>query len=177
MRATISAFAFAGAKMGGIVGVLVGLPISIFGFLVMRDPMRLSIFAPGEGGYYQRMVLDTSQRNSLRAFGMLICLFGAGIATAGLGTAFRARVLQAMSSRLWVLMGLLFAALWCFGVGVSVWQAFRGKSLGLSDWFQSRRRAIELGPIDVFPPITPQMRKEALAFTIGLLILVCIAAY
>ncbi len=162
--------------MGGIVGMIIGLPIAVFGFLVMRNPMRLSIFAPGEEGYYQRMVLDTSQRNSLRAFGMLICLFGTGIATAAMGAAFKARVLQAMSSRLWALMGLLFATFWCFGVGVAIWQALRGKSLGWSDWFQSRRTAIQLGPIDMFPPITPQMRKEALAFTIAFLILVCLAA-
>jgi hypothetical protein len=161
--------------MGGIIGALVGLPIAIFGFLVMRNPMRLSIFARGEEGYYQRMVLDTSQRNSMRAFGVLICLFGTGIATAALGAAFKVRVLQAMSSRLWALMGLLFAAFWCVGVALGIWQALRKKSLGWSDWFQSRRQAIELGPIDVFPPITPQMRKEALVFTIVLLILICVA--
>jgi hypothetical protein len=162
--------------MGGIVGVFIGLPIAIFGFLVMRDPMRLSIFAPGEEGYYQRMVLDTSTRNSLRAFGVLICLFGAGIGTAGLAATFKAPVLRTMSSGLWALMGLLFLALWCYGVGAAIWQTLRGKSLGWSDWFQTRRRAIELGPIDVFPPITTQMRKEALVFTIGFLVLVCLAA-
>ncbi len=91
--------------MGGIVGALVGLAIAIFGFLVMRNPMRLSILAPGELGYYQRMVLDKSSRNSLRAFGMLMCLFGAGVATAGLGAAFKAHALQAMSDGLWSLIG------------------------------------------------------------------------
>jgi hypothetical protein len=162
--------------MGGIVGALVGLAIAIFGFLVMRNPMRLSILAPGELGYYQRMVLDKSSRNSLRAFGMLMCLLGAGVATAGLGAAFKAHALQAMSDGLWSLLGVLFLALWCIGIAVAVWQALRKKSFGWSEWFQSRRRAIELGPIEVFPPITPQMRKEALAFTIGFLILVCVAA-
>jgi hypothetical protein len=162
--------------MGGIVGAILGLPIAIFGFLAMRDPMRLSIFAPGEEGYYQRMVLDKPSRNSLRALGMLICLFGAGIATAGLGAAFKVRSLEAVSTSLWSLLGLLFLAFWCFGVVLAIWQAFRKKSFGWSDWFQLRGRALELGPIDVFPSVTPQMRKEALVFTIGFLVLVCLAA-
>ena len=138
--------------------------------------MRLSIFAPGEQGYYQRMVLDKSSRNSLRAFGILICLFGAGISTAGLGAAFKTPQLQAMSDSLWSLLGVLFLALWCIGIAIGIWQALRKKSFGWSDWFQSRKRAIDLGPIDVFPPVTPQMRREALVFTIGFLILICMAA-
>jgi len=162
--------------MGGIVGAILGLPIAIFGFLAMRDPMRLSIFAPGEEGYYQRMVLDKSSRNSLRALGMLVCLFGAGIATAGLGAAFKAHALQAVSSGLWSLLGVLFLGFWCLGVALAIWQALRNKSFGWSDWFQLRRRAIELGPIDVFPSVTSQMRKEALVSTIGFLVLVCLAA-
>jgi hypothetical protein len=163
--------------MGAIIGTLIGLPIAIFGFLVMRNPMRLSIFAPGEQGYYQRMVLDKSSRNSLRVFGMLICLFGAGIATAALGAAFNAPTLRTMSNGLWSLLGVMFLTFWCVGIALGIWQAVRKKSFGWSDWFQSRRRAIELGPIDMFPPITPQMRKEALAFTIGFLILICVAAW
>jgi hypothetical protein len=162
--------------MGGIVGALLGLPVAVFGFLVMRNPMLLSIFAPGEEGYYQGMVLDTSPRNSLRAFGMLICLFGAGIATAGLGATFKARALQAMSNSLWALMGLVFLALWCFGLGLAIWRALRKEPFGWSDWFRMRRRAIELGPVEVFPSITPKMRKESLVFTLGFLVLVCIAA-
>ena len=162
--------------MGGIVGAIIGLLIAIFGFLAMRNPMRLSIFAPGEEGYYQRMVLDKSSRNSLRALGMLICLFGAGTATAGLGAAFKARSMQAVSSGLWSLLVLLLLAFWCLGVALAIWQTLRKKSFGWSDWFQLRRRPIELGPIEVFPSVTPQMRKEALVFTIGFLVLVCLAA-
>jgi hypothetical protein len=162
--------------MGGIVGVLIGLPIAIFGFLVMRNPMRLSIFAPGEQGYYQRMVLDKSSRNSLRVFGMLICLFGAGIAAAGLGAALNAPALRTISNGLWSLMGVMFLTFWCVGIAVGIWQAVRKKSLGWSDWFQLRRKGIELGEINVFPPITPQMQREATVFTIGFLVLLCIAA-
>jgi hypothetical protein len=37
--------------MGGFVGVLVGLPLAVFGFIVMRNPMRLAVFSPGAEGY------------------------------------------------------------------------------------------------------------------------------
>ena len=175
MKTTISPFAEK-IRMGGIAGAIVGLPIAIFGFLVMRNPMRLAIFAPGEEGYYQRAFLDAYSRNSARTFGLFISLFGGGIATAGLGAAFKARALQTMSNILLSLMGLTFLALWCFGVAFAIWRALHGKSLGWSDWFQMRKKGIELGPIDVFPPITSQMRTESLAFTLGFLVLVCVAA-
>ncbi len=162
--------------MGGIVGTFIAVPVAIFGFLVMRNPIRLSILAPREEGYYQRMVLDASSRNSLRAFGMLVCLFGSSIAASALAATFKTRILQHISKELWALMGLSFLAMWCIGVGAAIWQAFRGKSLGWSEWFQMRKKAIELGPIDVFPPITPRMRREALMFTVGFLILVFVAA-
>jgi len=162
--------------MGGIAGAAIGLPIAILGFLVMRNPMRLTIFAPGEVGYYQRAFFDAYSRNSARAFGMLISLFGGGIATAGLGGAFKARILQETSNSLFSLMGLLFLALWCLGIAYAIWRALRGKSLGWSEWFEMRKKSIELGPVEVFPPITPRMRVESLAFTLGFLVLVCLAA-
>jgi len=164
-----------GAFLGVLIAIVVGLLITVFGFLVMRNPMRLSIFAAGEEGYYQRMVLDASPRNSFRVLGMLICLFGASIATAVLGAAFKVRTLQAMSKGLWASMGLLFLAYWCFGIALSIWQALRGKSVGWTDWLQSRRRAIELGPLDVFPSVTPQMQREASMFTAGLFVLFFVA--
>ena len=49
----------------GVVAVI-GLFIGVWGFLVMRNPYRLSILAPSHRGYYQRLVLDTMQRNLLR---------------------------------------------------------------------------------------------------------------
>jgi hypothetical protein len=163
--------------MGGIAAAaLVGLPVAILGFLVMRNPMRLSILAPGEEGYYQRAFFDASSRNWARALGMLISLFGSSIAAAALAATFKTRVLQDISKGLWALMGLTFLALWCFGVGVAIWRAFRGKSLGWSEWFQMRKRGMELGPIDVSPSITPQMRKETLVFTVVFSVLVSVAA-
>jgi hypothetical protein len=32
--------------MGGLVGILVGLPLAVFGFMVMRNPMRLALLSP-----------------------------------------------------------------------------------------------------------------------------------
>jgi hypothetical protein len=162
--------------MGGIVAVLVGLPVAIFGFLVMRNPMRLSLLAPREEGYYQRAFFDASSRNSTRGLGALISLFGTSIATDGLGHALGAPHVQAAATGIWALACLTFVALFCFGLGLSVWRLVRGKGLGWSDWLRMRQTGIELGPIDVFPQVTPRMEKEARLFTLGLVILVCVAA-
>src|SRR3979411_2586568 len=101
--------------MGGVIGVLVGVLLAIFGFLVMRNPMRLALLSPWQEGYYQRMVLDTTTRIQLRVLGVLVCLFGATILTASLGSALKASLLSAVSEGLLVLMGLIFFAAW--GVG------------------------------------------------------------
>lgn len=162
--------------MSGVIAALIGIPVGIFGFLVMRDPMRISVFAPGEKGYYQRALFDSSSRNSTRGFGALLCLFGLSIATNGLASALRMTSLEAISRAIWILMSLVFVALFCSGIAISISRLVRGKSLGWSDWFSMRRKGIELGPIDVFPVVTPQMQKEARFFTIALAILVCIAA-
>jgi hypothetical protein len=162
--------------MGGVVAALIGIPIAVFGFLVMRDPMRLSILAPGDRGYYQRALFDRSSRNSTRGFGVLLCLFGLSIATDGLASVFRTMYLEAISRGIWILMSLVFVALFCSGIVISISRLVRGKSLGWSDWFLMRRRGIELGPIDVFPQVTPQMQRETRLFTVGLAVLVCVAA-
>lgn len=161
--------------MGGMVAALIGLSVAVFGFLVIWNPMRLSILAPGEEGYYQRALFDPSSRNIARAFGALICLFGGGITTEGLGSTFRKGYLQAASHGLWTLMGLMFLALWCLGIGLAIRNAIRGKPSGWSDWFRMRRAGIELGPLNVLPSTTPQMRRERLLFTIGFAILVFVA--
>lgn len=62
--------------MGGIVGVLIGLPVATFGFLVMRNPMKLTLLAPWQEGYYQRMVLDTAMRIQLRILGLGVFIRG-----------------------------------------------------------------------------------------------------
>jgi hypothetical protein len=162
--------------MGGLVGVLVGLPLAVFGFIVMRNPMRLALLSPlspGADGYYQRMVLDISTRNQLRVLGVLICLFGSGILTASLGAMLKARFLAAISDGLWVLMGLIFCAAWCFGLVIFIWQPFKRQ---VPNYFAMWRAAVELGPIEMVPPVTPKMEREALFFTVALLTLAALAA-
>ncbi len=162
--------------MGGLVGVLAGLPLAVFGFMVMRNPIRLALLSPlspGAEGYYQRMVLDTTMRNQLRVLGVLMCLFGSGILTASLGAMLKARVLAAISEGLWVLMGLIFYAAWCSGLVLFIWQLFKRK---VPNWFAMWRAGAELGPIEMIPPVTPKMQREALLFTVALLTLAIIAA-
>ena len=161
--------------MGAFVGVMVGFLLAAFGFAVMRNPMRLNLFPfyPGAEGYCQRMVLDTSTRNQLRVLGALICLFGSSILTASVGAALKLRSLNAVSEGLWVLMGCIFVGAWGVGLIFFLWQLFNGRTF---DWFQAWKLGAQLGPIDIFPPVTPKMRREAKVFTVALLGLACIAA-
>jgi hypothetical protein len=160
-------------QMGTLVGVIVGLLVGTFGFLVMRNPMRLALLSPWQEGYYQRMVLDTTMRIQLRVLGVLVCLFGASIATASLGSAMKANSFRAASEGLWVLMGLIFFAAWGVGLVLAIWQLFRGE---LFNWWRMLKASNELGPIAVFPTVTPRMQKEANVFTIALLTLAIVAA-
>jgi hypothetical protein len=157
----------------GIIGVLVGLSIATSGFLVMRNPMRLALLSPWQKGYYQRMVLDTAMRIQLRVLGVVVCLFGASILTATLGSTLKASLLSAVSEGLWVLMGLIFFAAWGVGLIFAIRQLFREE---LFDWWRMLKVSTELGPIDVFPPVTPKMQKEANFFTLALLSLAVVAA-
>jgi hypothetical protein len=162
--------------MGGFVGVLVGLLLAVFGFIVMRNPMRLafmSSLSPGTEGYYQRLVLDTTMRNQLRVLGVLVCLFGSGILTASLGAILKAHSLTAISGGLWILMGLIFCAAWCSGLVIFVWQLFKRQ---VPSWFAMWRAGAELGPIEMVPPVTPKMQREALFCTVALLALAVLAS-
>jgi hypothetical protein len=158
--------------VGGALGTTVGLAVGAFGFVVMRNPMKLSLLAPGQEGYYQRMVLDRWHRISLRLLGVLVSLFGMVILSAALGSLLKVRVFSAASDALLVEMGLLFAFAWVLGLILAVVQTIRGT---LFDWFRFWKQGILLGPVDVYPPITPAMEKESRAFTIGFCVLVSIA--
>ena len=161
--------------MGTIIASVLGLALAVFGFAAMRDPMRLNLnpLSPSSQGYYQRMVLDTSARNQLRVLGALICLFGSGIFTAVLASALKSHWLDAVSGGFWVLMGCIFFGAWGLGVILFVWQLFKGQTF---DWFNMWKQAAPLGPIDVFPPMTPRMRREARIFTVAFLTLASVAA-
>lgn len=157
--------------MGAVVGVLIGVLVGTFGFLVMRNPMRLALLS-WQKGYYQRMVLDTTMRIQLRVLGVLVCLFGTSIFTASLGSSLRLNLFSVVSEGLWVLMGLIFFAAWGAGLVVAIRQLIRGE---LFNWWRMWKVSAELGPIDVFPPVTPKMQKEARSFTIALLSLALIS--
>ncbi len=147
-------------QMGAIVAVLIGLAIAVSGFLVMRNPMRLSMLAPREEGYYQRAFFDASPRNSARAFGMMICLFGGAIATEGLASIFKTRYLQAAASGLWSLMGLTFVFLWCFGIAHAIWNATKGKPLDGLSGFEREKRALNWGPSRFFPRLRLKCKRK-----------------
>ena len=63
---------------GGIVGATIGLAVGACGFVVMRDPIKSSLLAPGEVGYYQRVVLDRWPRIPVHLFGLLIVALWTG---------------------------------------------------------------------------------------------------
>jgi hypothetical protein len=161
--------------MSGLIGSIIGFALVGFGFIVMRNPAKLVLFAPGEEGYYQRLVLDRSSRVGLRGLGMGMSLFGSVILTAVLSAFPRLQLLKVVSDGLLTLMTLLFLGAWGFGVLCSVVQLFRGRFEGWSDWMRRRRLGIELGPIAVYPPVTPAMQREANAFTVGFFVIVAIS--
>jgi hypothetical protein len=70
-------------------------------------------------------------------------------------------------------MGLIFFVAWGVGLILAIRQFFRGD---LFDWWRMMKVSTELGPIDVFPPVTPKMQKEAKFFTLALLSLAVLAA-
>jgi uncharacterized membrane protein (DUF485 family) len=150
----------------------------MLGFLVMHNPMRLARLVPWAKGYYQRLTLDRWQRLGMRTLGVFVCLFGLVVLTATSDGLLKQPALGAVSDALLTLMGLLFCATWVFGTIVLIIQLIRGRAL---DYLGLWRRGIELGPVDVYPPITPAMQKEAkmftLAFSILLSVTVCIGLY
>jgi len=158
--------------MGGFIGAVIGAILATFGFLVMRNPMRLAILAPGARGYYQRIVLDTSSRNQLRLLGVLLCTFGLCIGTAASGGLLKSRVLQSISEGFLVLLWVVFISAWVSGLILVIVQLVRGRGFG--DWFQMWRKGAVLGEVNVYPPVTPKMQREAILFTIIFSALLCI---
>jgi hypothetical protein len=102
--------------MGGLIGIAIGLALGCFGFLVMRNPIRLAVLAPGAKGYYQRIVLDRWQRIPLRIVGAAVSLFGWVIFTAALGGLPRFLLLRGISNGLLAALWLVFIGGWVFGL-------------------------------------------------------------
>lgn len=153
--------------MAGALDLCIGSVIAVLGFLVMRNPMLLTLLAPGAEGYYQRMVLDRFQRIQMRMLGMVLSFFGLVVATSALSGPSSSKIFGTISNGMLVLLWLSFISGFVFGITYAVVQIFRGrwKEL-LFGWMGTYRRGIELGPISVHPAITPRMRKESIAFTV-----------
>jgi hypothetical protein len=110
---------------------------------------------------------------STSGLGGIDLLFGSSILAASVGSALKLRSLNAVSEGLWVLMGLIFFGAWGVGFIVLLWQLFNGQTF---NWFRAWKLGVQVGPIDIFPPVTPKMRRESQIFTVALLTLVCIAS-
>jgi|SRR5882724_3775393 len=162
-------------KMGGLIGVIVGLAVGGFGFLAMRNPMRLALLAPWALGYYQRLVLDRWQRIPMRILGAIVSLFGLVVLTAALGGLLKVHLLDGASNGLLALMWLLFIGTCGLGLVYAVIQLIRRRSTGWGDWFEMWKRGVALGPIAVYPPITPAMQRESAIFTASFCVLVAVA--
>jgi hypothetical protein len=155
--------------------LLISSGIAAFGVLVMRNPMRLALLAPGAEGFYQRMVLDRVQRNQLRMVGMIMSFFGLMILTNILGGLVRINVLHAVSDGMLALLWVSFIAAFGFGVIYSIVMLVRGrgKEVFLGS-FRMWRQGMELGPIAVEPAITPRMHTETRVFTVIYCLLVAL---
>jgi hypothetical protein len=153
-------------------------PMRCCGFLTMRDPMRftqLQRLSPSfvqSYSYYQRLVLDKGQRIQLRILGALVSLFGFTVFTASLGGILHSHVLGSVSDGLLALMGLLFCCAWLGGLVYIIVQWIRVESP--LKWWRLWRTAAELGPVDVFPPVTPVMQQEKRMFTTAFCALVSV---
>jgi hypothetical protein len=148
--------------MGALLGLTLGTLVAVLGFVAMRNPIRFAHLAPGAEGYYQRLMLDEFSRVGLRSLAALVSLFGLVIFAGALGGLLKMPLLHFVSDAFLELLSVLFVVLWFTGVVVAIVQATRRRSL---DWFRLWRRGIELGPVDVYPPMTPVMEKEARRFT------------
>ena len=162
--------------------LIIASAIAAIGFLVMRNPVRLTMLSPIAEGYYQRMVLDRFHRNQMRMVGMVVSFLGLMIFTGVLKGPLRSKIFDAASSGMLVLLWLSFISVWVFGFIFAIVQLIRGRWKELFfGWFRMYRRGMELGPIDVYPAITPRMRAESLWFTvvyfflIGLTLVIAIA--
>lgn len=149
--------------MKALIATVIGAVLATLGFVAMRNPMWFATLAPRARGYYQRIVLDTSSRNGLRMLGVLVCLFGLVIGTAGWGGLAKNSVLQSISNGLLALLWVVFVACCAVGVILAIVQFARGKGF---DWFEVWRTSAQLGEINVYPPVTPKMQREAFLFSL-----------
>jgi len=171
--------------MAALVMTIIGFLIWLLMFLSMRDPMRFFwLSSTLAAGYHQRMVLDRWQRISMRIVAVVFSFFGLSLSVNGLSSALHNRVLGRVSTGLWLALGILFLCAWIFGlVSLIVRSIVRGSITAVlwTDWWKMYRDGITLGPIEVFPAITPAMHKERWIFTAAyfalVAIVICISIY
>jgi hypothetical protein len=153
--------------MATVLILFVGSGIATIGFLVMRNPMHLAVLGPGAEGYYQRMVLDRFQRNQIRMFGMFLSFFGLMIFSSALRGLLSSKIFDRVSNGMLVLLWRSFISIWVFGLIYAVAQLIRGRwKAAFFSWFRIYRQGTELGQIDVYPAVTPRMRRKRLGFTV-----------
>lgn len=130
--------------------------------------MRLDIFSTSfNRGYIQRVILDPAQRPGMRLLGMVSSLLGWVILSMALGSLLTVPMMGEISDGFLALLWLAFGAAFVYGCIYTAVQAFRGQGEDvLFGWFGMWKRAIELGPIAVYPRITPRMQKEAKLYTL-----------
>jgi len=153
-----------GALLGTMVGsTVVGSTVAGLGFVLMRNPMRLALLAPGAEGYCHEVgPLATYRPPSSRGFRVAV----------------RTRYLRRGSGWISESAGLRCRVRGTFGAYVVVCSWARGFLGGvlfvvqsIRGWSVDRprllRRGAELGPMAVFPPGTPAMEKEARSFNVA----------
>jgi hypothetical protein len=157
-----------------ILAVLFG--IAAAGFLAMQNPMLFALLAPGEEGYYQRMLLDPFQRFQMRMLGMIFSFFGLTPLADALSHLFRYRILDAASKGMLGLLGFSFIACIAIGMIFLVIEGIRGRGWELVfGWFARRKRDSALGPIVPSPFPRRRMRAESAAFTFVYCLLVVLS--
>lgn len=121
--------------MASVGGILLGAGIAVWGFAAMRNPMLFSLTRMTEG-YYQRLVLDRSQRIGLRNLGVVVGFFGlymgTGISSGMVGSKRVERVAEAFA----LLLGLSFVLAITSGLVMFSIQLLRGKSF---NWWSAWR--------------------------------------
>lgn len=153
--------------MASVGGILLGAGIAVWGFAAMRNPMLLSLTRMTEG-YYQRLVLDRSQRIGLRNLGVVVGFFGLYMGTGILSGMVGSKRVERVAEAFALLLGLSFVLAITSGLVMFSIQLLRGKSF---NWWSAWQGG-SLGMINVYPSITPQMEKERRVYSIS----VCVAS-
>jgi hypothetical protein len=153
--------------MGSALALIIGIGMAAFGFLIMRDPIRLARFEPAAEAYYQRIIArGPIDRYQFRMMGLILSFFGWAVLSAGLSGILRIRGLDNISDGFLVLLWLSFIGTFIFGIIRLIYELTIGQGMDfLFGFFKMRRRFIALGPIDFDEATILDMQKEAKIIT------------